>query len=276
MPYVMPPQPTPKQRKYRKHLIRRLKKRGMFIKDANHKGGGTYGLLSPHGKMYIGKSIEYKNRMGKHRWDAYNKKKNGKWKKNKPLYRAIRKWGWDRFELFLFEKHDETRADIDDVLNKQEIALIAEFETFSNRDKGYNLTRGGDGTSGRKATPEQRAYLRQVHNSPEAKAARSAATKKNWTDPVYRAKHSKPVVSKILISGNNPIKEYQLIYHASQTIGAEDLRLLFGMNFSRTCISQVITGRKKRHLNFFFEKYSGAPGQPTLEQPVKRMRVTNI
>ena len=74
MSYVMPPQPTPKQQKYRKHLIRRLKKRGMFIKDAKHKGAGTYGLLAPHGKMYIGKSVRYKGRMQDHKKTAYNKK----------------------------------------------------------------------------------------------------------------------------------------------------------------------------------------------------------
>ena len=77
MSYVMPPQPTPKQQKYRKRLIRRLKKRGMFIKDANHKGAGTYGLLAPHGKMYIGKSGEVPQRSdaGVTRATAYNKKK---------------------------------------------------------------------------------------------------------------------------------------------------------------------------------------------------------
>ena len=75
-------------------------------------------------------------------------------------------------------------------------------------------------------------------------------------------------------SGKNTIKEYQLRYHAGRTIGAEDLRLLFGMNFSRTSISQVITGRKKRHLGFFFENYTGAPGQPTPENPKKKIKDT--
>jgi len=414
MSYVMPPQPTPKQRKYRKRLIRRLKKRGMFIKDANHKGAGTYGLLSPHGKMYIGKSIAYKARMGHHRNDAYNKK-NGNWKENKYLYRALRKWGFDRFELFLFEKHDETRADIDDVLNKQEIALITEFETFNNRDKGYNLTAGGEGTSGYKHTPEQvaahtarmkkqwedpefkakmsatqteaqnrpevkaanserskkmwadpefkakmsgtmkevanrpevkaarnrpeakaahserskkmwgdpeyrtktSAAIKQAHNTQEVKAVHSAASKRNWEDQEYRAKviaatteaqnrpevkaahsaaakkmwasekgtkmkeaqikrQSKPVVSKQLVSGKNPIKEYQLIYHAGRTQAKKDLCLLFGMNFSIRNISEVISGKRKSHRGFGFENYTGVAGQPSPEKPIKKMRVTNI
>jgi len=412
MSYVMPPQPTPKQQKYRKRLIRRLKKRGMFIKDAKHKGAGTYGLLAPHGKMYIGKSGRYKGRMQDHKKTAYNKKKDA-WKENRYLYRAIRKWGWDRFEKFLFQKHDIRRGDIDDVLNKQEVALIAEFETFTDQSKGYNLTAGGEGTSGYKHTPEQvaahtarmkkqwddpeykekmravnkeaqnrpevkaanserskkmwadpefkakmsvtmkevanrpevkaarnrpeakaahserskkmwgdpeyrtktSAAIKQAHNTQEVKAAHSAASKRNWEDPEYRAKvsaatteaqnrpevkaahsaaakkmwasekgtkmkeaqikrQSKPVVSKQLVSGKNTIKEYQLRYHAGRTIGAEDLRLLFGMNFSRTSISQVITGRKKRHLGFFFENYTGAPGQPTPENPKKKIKDT--
>ena len=226
----------------------------------------------------------------------------------------------------------EERGDIDDVLNKQEVALIAEFETFTDQSKGYNLTAGGEGTSGHKHTPEQvaahtarmkkqwddpeykakvsAANIRTAHEfrpevkaaqtvrgqrkcgriqstgkkdergsegsteppggkaahserskkmwaDPEVKAAHSAATKAMWADPEYRAKISaatteaqnrpevkakisaaskkmwasekgtkmkeaqikrcsKPVVSKQLISGKNPIKEYQLIYHTGQ------------------------------------------------------------
>ena len=317
MSYVMPPQPTPKQRKYRKHLIRRLKKRGMFIIDHNHKGGGTYGLLAPHGKMYIGKSVEYKTRMGRHQRNASYKKMNGKWKEEKYLYNAIRKWGWDRFEKFIFEKHDETRADINDIMNAQEIALIAEFETFTDRSKGYNLTAGGEGCSGRKLTPEQRAThaaavncpeykagqserskkmwedpeyrakrsvaLTEAKNRPEVKAAASAATIKLWKDPEYRTKmkarskrKSKPVVSKQLVSGKNPIKEYQLRYHASQTTGAEELRLLFDIKIDNSTIGKLIKAKKRSRSGFEFENYSGKPGQPTPERPIKRMRVTNI
>ena len=365
MSYVMPPQPTPKQQEYRKGLVERLKQRGMFIIDHNHKGAGTYGLLSPHGKMYIGKSAEYRKRMGSHRNDAYSKKKNGKWKENKYLYRALRKWGWDRFEKFIFQKHDERRADIDKILNAQEIALIAEFETFTDQSKGYNLTRGGEGTSGRKMTPEQLAAhtarkstpeakaaaserakkkwddaefkekttvaLKEAHNRPEVKAAHSAAMKKQWKDPEFRTKRSvalteaqnrpevkakisaaskklwqdpeykkktiaalteaanrpevkakkraalsKAVVSKQLISGENRIKEYQLRYHASRILAGENLSILFGMKFSDNRISSVISGKRKHHRGFFFENYTNAPGQPTPERPIKRMRVTNI
>ena len=389
MSYVMPPQPTPKQQKCRKHLVRRLKKRGMFIIDPNHKGAGTYGLLAPHGKMYIGKSVEYRKRMQSHKSDAYNKKKNGKWKQNRYLYKAIRKWGWDRFEKFLFQKHDEMRADIDDVLNKQEVALIAEFETFTDQSKGYNLTAGGEGTSGHKHTPEQvaantarvkkqwedpefkakvSAAISDTMNSvefkaahserskklwedpeyrkktsaaakeamnrpeekaakserskkmwadPEVKAAHSAATKAMWADPEYREKttaaikeaNSRPevkakisaalkkswasakgtkwknairkrcsmsVVSKMLISGKNPIKTYQLIYHTGQRVAAEDLHLLFGIKIDNSTIGKIIKAKKRTRSGFEFEKYTGAAGHPTPEQPIKRMRVTNI
>tara|TARA_B110000977_G_scaffold201077_1_gene294009 strand:+ start:582 stop:1454 length:873 start_codon:yes stop_codon:yes gene_type:complete len=290
----------------------------MFIKDANHKGAGTYCLISPHGKMYIGKSVEYRKRMGSHRNDAYSKKKNGNWKENKYLYRALRKWGWDRFEKFLFQKHDETRADIDDVLNKQEIALIAEFETFNNRDKGYNLTAGGEGTSGYKMTPEQlaastaasikswadprrkeeqskrarqmwedpeykqktRALINDALKRPEVKEKHSASAKELWQDPIYKEKniaaHRKAVVSKQLISGENRIKEYQLRYHASRKTAAEELGILFCIIFDAGSISRVVSGKFKRHRGFEFENYKGAPGQPTPERPIKRMRVTNI
>jgi len=318
MPYVMPPQPTPKQQEYRKGLVERLKQKGMFIKDQKHKGGGTYGLLAPHGKMYIGKSVEYRKRMQTHKSDAYNKKKNGEWKENKPLYNAIRKWGWDRFEKFLFQKNDEKREDIGNILNAQEIALIAEFETFTDRSKGYNLTAGGEGTSGYKMTPEQlaastaaaiktwadprrkeeqskrsrqmwedpeykqktRALINDALKRPEVKEKHSASAKELWQDPIYKEKniaaHRKPVVSKQLISGKKSIKEYQLLYHSSRKTAAEELGILFCIIFDAGSISRVVSGKFKRHRGFGFERFTNAPGQPTPERPIKRMRVTNI
>lgn len=388
MSNVPPPKATPEQQGYRKGLVERIKEKGMFIKDPKHKGGCIYGLLAPDGKLYVGKSIEYKTRMGKHRSDAYNKK-NGAWKENRYLYNAIRKWGWDRFEKFIFQKHDERRADIDKILNAQEIALIAEFETFTDRSKGYNLTAGGDGCSGWKMTPEQRAAntarvkkqwedpefkakvsaaisdtmnsveFKAAHSErskklwedpeyrkktsaaakeamnrpeekaakserskkmwadPEVKAAHSAATKAMWADPEYREKTtaaikeansrpevkakisaalkkswsstegtkwknairkrcSMPVVSKVLISGKNPIKTYQLIYHTGQIAAAKDLHLRFGIKIDNSTIGKLIKAKKRSRSGFEFEKYTGAPGQPTPEQPVKKMRVAFI
>ena len=127
------------------------------------------------------------------------------------------------------------------------------------------------------------AALTEANNRPEVKAARSAAIKKMWASSkgtkmkeATSKRFSKPVVSKQLLSGKNPIKEYQLIYHASQTTGADDLSILFGMNFSNSEISSVISGKRKHHRGFQFERFTNAPGQPTPEQPIKRMRVAFI
>ena len=83
-------------------------------------------------KAYIGKTIYDIN----HRWEEhkrdYNKEKN----KNRPLYKAIRKYGIDNFTI---EKIEE--VDIKELSNR-EIYWIEYYHTFSN---GYNATLGGDG-----------------------------------------------------------------------------------------------------------------------------------
>lgn len=64
------------------------------------------------------------------------------------LKRAIKKHGIDNFkkEILCFCLNEKD-------LNKQEIYYIKKFESFYN---GYNLTKGGEGTLGRKPTKKQK------------------------------------------------------------------------------------------------------------------------
>ena len=96
------------------------------------------------GRKYIGKTIEFKQRMSHHRSDALNMKSK---RRKSYLQNSIRKHGWENFKQEIL---------IDDVpeedLNNLEISYIAIENTMVPR--GYNMTIGGEGGSGYKHTPE--------------------------------------------------------------------------------------------------------------------------
>ena len=104
------------------------------------------------GKKYIGKSIEFKQRMSHHRSDALNMKLK---RRKSYLQNSIRKHGWENFKQEIL---------IDDVpeedLNNLEISYIAIENTMVPR--GYNMTIGGEGGSGYKHTPENLEKSRRI------------------------------------------------------------------------------------------------------------------
>lgn len=99
---------------------------------------GIYKIINQiNGKVYIGQSINIVKRWNEHKTTAFNPKN-----KNYDiyLYRAIRKYG---LENFIFEVIEEcSPAD----LNAREIYWISYYDSC-NRDKGYNMTLGGNATA---------------------------------------------------------------------------------------------------------------------------------
>ena len=95
-----------------------------------------------NGKIYIGKTIDWKRRKRDHRRSAKN-----------PKYyfgRALRKHGWDNFEIeILIDNIPEDES------SKLEIKFI-QVHKSNNSKFGYNQTLGGEGTSGCEYTAEQR------------------------------------------------------------------------------------------------------------------------
>lgn len=55
-----------------------------------------YKLTSPIGKLYVGRTVDIKDRLNQHRNRAYNKKYN---EYRLPIGRAIRKYGWERMKI---------------------------------------------------------------------------------------------------------------------------------------------------------------------------------
>lgn len=86
-----------------------------------------------NGKVYIGITINVEKRMKEHRCC----------KKDRPLYRAIRKYGW---VAFTYEIVAQTK-DKDYAYAVLEPMMIKEHNSM-NMKFGYNLTEGGEGTVG--------------------------------------------------------------------------------------------------------------------------------
>lgn len=100
-----------------------------------------------NGKVYIGQTCQKPNQ----RWQ------NGKgYEKCVLFYNAIQKYGFDGFDHeILFEVETKEEAD------EKEIEMIAYYDS-TNRDKGYNLTEGGQGISGYHLSEERKQHISEV------------------------------------------------------------------------------------------------------------------
>lgn len=83
-------------------------------------------------KIYIGKTLlTIEKRFKKHKNDSTRERNL-----NRPLYRAMNKYGIDNFEISMLEECENLIA------NEREIFFIEQYESFKY---GYNATIGGDG-----------------------------------------------------------------------------------------------------------------------------------
>lgn len=91
---------------------------------------GIYALINTETlEEYIGKSINIEVRWSEHKKSAIKGI-------NTKLYRAIRKYGWEKFDKHIIEECLEAE------LNDKEIYWIEHLDTYKH---GYNMTLGGEG-----------------------------------------------------------------------------------------------------------------------------------
>lgn len=137
-------------------------------------------------KKYIGiTSMSISLRWGK---DGYGYRKQS-------FYKAIKKHGWDNFKHeILFENLSEKEA------KNKEIELICEHNTKT--PNGYNITEGGDGSVGYKATLQtreklskshlgQKAWNKGIKPSPETLEKLKQSHKRLWKDKEHQERMSK-------------------------------------------------------------------------------------
>lgn len=125
--------------------------------------GLIYLYRSPSNKLYIGQTTNEKNRKSQH-------KKSSATLETK-LARAFRKYGYDNFEYEVLIKFNPTSdlVKLKRVLDKLEMRYIA---LYNSVEKGYNITKGGEGVLGFKHSEETKAYISKCskeHMTPEAR-----------------------------------------------------------------------------------------------------------
>ena len=94
-----------------------------------------------NGKKYIGQSIKIEKRWAKEKFGQTNEY----------LYQAFKKYGIENFSFIILEEIDKNNKEL---MNEREKFYISKYKT-TDRNFGYNLTEGGDGSLGYKLTPEQ-------------------------------------------------------------------------------------------------------------------------
>ena len=104
-------------------------------------------------KQYVGKT----NRDSESRLQEHFRESNLSRSENRPLYRAISKYGIDNFTLEVIGRN-LTPQEASDL----EVEKIRELQTFGN---GYNATIGGDGKTYRLATEEDIANIISLYDS---------------------------------------------------------------------------------------------------------------
>lgn len=107
-------------------------------------GYTVYKLTSPSNKVYIGITCQ----AIKKRWA------NGKGYKRCPaIYKAINKYGWENIKKeILLENTTESEA-------KSLETMLIKLHKSDNKKYGYNLTEGGDGTTGRILSEEAKKRI---------------------------------------------------------------------------------------------------------------------
>ena len=157
--------------------------------------------VSPSNKRYIGLTSQ----KPEHRWN------NGKgYKNNKYFYRAIEKYDWDNFEHIIIAK-----GLTEDEAKWLEIELIRVWDT-TNKDKGYNLTKGGDGCNGYEHSEEAKRKMSKSHKGKHTGELNSMFGMKGELNPMFGKQHSEETKKKISETnkGNNYFKGKQ---HTEET-----------------------------------------------------------
>ena len=97
-----------------------------------------------NGKVYIGQTYNLQTRLNSHKSKALKIKTK--------FYNAIRKYGWENFELSILSTITaNTKEELSTLLDKLEIEYIKQYNSYKS---GYNSTLGGHSKRGYKLSKE--------------------------------------------------------------------------------------------------------------------------
>lgn len=190
--------------------------------------GYVYKIISPNGRIYIGKTFRLKKRI-----EAYK----GLWcHKQKILYKSLLKYGWSAhtFDIIYEGKCDEnTLCDL-------ERQYIIEYNSFiSYNELGMNLTLGGEGSLGLIHSEETKNKISNTKKlATRTDKEKEASEKRKGT----KLKKTEDWIKNNSESIKKPILQYSLEgKFIKEWKSAKDVELELG--FSRKNISSNICGK---------------------------------
>lgn len=169
-----------------------------------------------NGKVYIGQTTRsVEKRWKEHIWDAYGARYSSN------LHRAIKKYSSDGFCVETVEECDSI------ILDERERYWIAYYQS-NNKNKGYNLTDGGDAGSHR--CPD-RDTTRMKKSIAQRGSSNSFFGRHHSAD--HRANISKPVVAYV---DDQSIYMYYFSQSSAEPYG-----------FQQSHITDCVNGKHKHH-----------------------------
>lgn len=151
------------------------------MKETNNKTWCVYIHTSPDNKVYIGITSQTPPEQ---RWG-----KNGiRYKRSPHFWNAIQYYGWDNFQHIIFADNLSK-----DEAGKMERCLILLYDT-TNKDKGYNLTFGGEGgtpTEEIKQKLRKKALGRRLSQATREKIRRGNQGKKVSKETIEKLKEAR-------------------------------------------------------------------------------------
>ena len=215
--------------------------------------GGIYQLKNTvNGKIYIGQAQNILKRFNEHR-----RNRNGHLLyRDCYLYRAIKKYGWGKFEISVLERVDDF-----ELLNEREIFWIDKFNPEYNMKDGGDCARGWNHTEEAKrkmSETKSKQYLGKNNpffgktHSEEAKekirqarlGKKLSEEHKNAIAKSYNPKRFYKAVVKINKETDEEIKVYESIKSAC-----------LENNIHQSSLSQCLTGKTKTCVGFKWKYY---------------------
>ena len=197
-------------------------------------------------KQYVGKTTDsIDKRFKEHLNDATKERCQ-----NRPLYRAINKYGKEHFSIKLLEE-----CDLQD-LELKEIYWINQLNTYSY---GYNATHGGDG----KQLYDYSIFIQDFNNGMSIRdiankfqcdtdTVSNAISKAGLNTNLNRNKKHSHMIQQLTLDGTI-IQNFNSCREAARYIKEQNSQLTGSIKSIGNCISRVANGQQSQAYNYLWK-----------------------